>query len=63
MMNLSEELAARDMTVNIYIRAKRVHITLIRPDGNWSGKSQFRPGPDIWLTIAAEVKRLLDILA
>ena len=58
-MNLAEELAARDLTVNIYIRAMNAYITLIKPNGNWAGKSRIPMGADIWPTIAAEVKRLL----
>ena len=59
-MDLAAELAARDMSVNIYIRAKNVHITLIKADGNWAGKSQFRQGPAIFDIIEGEIERLLE---
>ena len=61
-MNLSAELAARDMSVNIYIRAETIHITLIKPNGNGAGKSRLAH----WQTdhefevIEAEIERLLE---
>ena len=61
-MDIAEELAARDMSINIYIRAESVHIALIKADGNWAGKSRFAH----WRTnhefdvIESEIERLLE---
>ena len=59
-MTIAEQLAGRGLSVNIYIRADNVYIHLIKPDGNWAAKSRIPMGANIWLNIAAEVKRLLD---
>jgi len=61
-MDIAEELAARDMSINIYIRAESVHIALIKADGNWAGKSRFahwRTNHEFSL-IEAEIERLLE---
>ena len=59
-MNIAEELAARDMSVNVYIRADSAHITLIKPSGNWAGKSRLPMVPELFTNIEAEIKRLLE---
>lgn len=59
-MDLAAELAARDMSVNIYIRAETVHITLIKRNGNWAGKAKFRHCPLIFDNIAGEILTLLE---
>jgi len=59
-MNIAEELAARDMSVNVYIRADSAHITLIKPSGNWAGRSRIPQGPAIFGTIKREIERLLE---
>jgi len=61
-MDIAAELAARDMSVNIYIRAESVHITLIKPNGNWAGKCRIAH----WSTdhefviIEAQIEKLLE---
>ena len=59
-MNIAEELAARDMSVNVYIRADSVHLTLLKPNGNWAGRSRIPQGPAIFAIIEREIKRLLE---
>jgi len=58
-MNIAEELAAKNMSVNIYIRANSVHITLIAADGNWAGKCRIPQCPAIFDTIECEIEKLL----
>ncbi len=61
-MDLAAELAARDMSVNIYIRAETVYITLIKPNGNWAGKSRiphWRTNHE-FIVIEGEIERLLE---
>jgi len=59
-MNIAEELAAKNMSVNIYIRANSVHITLIAADGGWAAKSRIRQGPADFDVIEAEIEKLLE---
>ena len=58
-MNIAAELAARKMSVNIYIRADSVHLTLLKPNGNWAGRSRIPQGPAIFDTIEREIEKLL----
>ena len=59
-MDIAAELAARKMSVNIYIQADGAHITLIKTNGNWAGKSRLPMVPELFTNIEAEIKRLLE---
>ena len=61
-MDLAAELAARGMSVNVYIRADSVHITLIKPNGNWAAKSVIPHwGTNHeFVAIEAEIEKLLE---